>query len=529
MRENSGAHYLEKALSLKPLLNKKTVRPVKVTGEGEWLRDGGSLLLDFGTHLVGRITLALDCRRDDDLSPDSPLLVEFKFAEVLSELEERPYSGGMSRSWFQHETVHIDNPLEAFTLPRRYAFRYAKITFTANTSYSVRYAGCTVTAVTSADEAAIAPLPPQTSSLVRKIDETAVRTLRDCMQEVFEDGPKRDRRLWLGDLYLQARTNYYTFGNNDLVKRCLYLFAGLPHPDGLVSSAVFHEPVLRGQAWILHDYALFFIGTLADYYRATKDVETLRELWPVALRQAEAVAGSVHSDEYFHEDESIHADEDVHGGEDVHTDEDVHANADTRVAEDLPADRYFIDWCPSLDKTIPAEGVFIMMLKEASELAGILKRSKDAQRLAGIVGPGIARMRGYFRVESGLLVPASGQVSVLSQAFGVLSGVFDKATSRVIMKNTLALMDGGDIVRPVTPFAMHFLAEALVAADLRRDALKLIKDYWGGMVKEGADCFYEVYVPGNPDASPYGSPLMNSYCHAWSCTPAYFIRKYGFK
>lgn len=26
----------------------------------------------------------------------------------------------------------------------------------------------------------------------------------DCMQSVFEDGPKRDRRLWLGDLRLQA-------------------------------------------------------------------------------------------------------------------------------------------------------------------------------------------------------------------------------------------------------------------------------------------------------------------------------------
>jgi hypothetical protein len=31
------------------------------------------------------------------------------------------------------------------------------------------------------------------------------------MQEVFEDGPKRDRRLWLGDLRLQALVNDVTF------------------------------------------------------------------------------------------------------------------------------------------------------------------------------------------------------------------------------------------------------------------------------------------------------------------------------
>ena len=30
--------------------------------------------------------------------------------------------------------------------------------------------------------------------------------------------------------------------------------------------------------------------------------------------------------------------------------------------------------------------------------------------------------------------------------------------------------------------------------------------------------------PANPDESPYGSPIVNSYCHAWSCTPAYFLR-----
>ena len=45
------------------------------------------------------------------------------------------------------------------------------------------------------------------------------------MQTSFEDGPRRDQRLWVGDLRLQALTNYVTYKANDLVKRCLYLFA----------------------------------------------------------------------------------------------------------------------------------------------------------------------------------------------------------------------------------------------------------------------------------------------------------------
>lgn len=31
---------------------------------------------------------------------------------------------------------------------------------------------------------------------LRKIDECALRTLKNCMQTVYEDGPRRDMRLW---------------------------------------------------------------------------------------------------------------------------------------------------------------------------------------------------------------------------------------------------------------------------------------------------------------------------------------------
>ena len=61
----------------------------------------------------------------------------------------------------------------------------------------------------------------------KKVGEVCVRTLRDCMQSFFEDGPKRDRRLWLGDMRLQALVNYDTFKNkktykaSDLVKKLM--------------------------------------------------------------------------------------------------------------------------------------------------------------------------------------------------------------------------------------------------------------------------------------------------------------------
>ena len=46
------------------------------------------------------------------------------------------------------------------------------------------------------------------------------------------------------------------------------------------------------------------------------------------------------------------------------------------------------------------------------------------------------------------------------------------------------------------------------------------------MADSGADTFWELYDTKDPTASPYGGAVVNSYCHAWSCAPAYFLRTF---
>ena len=65
-----------------------------------------------------------------------------------------------------------------------------------------------------------------------------------------------------------------------------------------------------------------------------------------------------------------------------------------------------------------------------------------------------------------------------------------------------------------------------VKVGLEEKALAYVKEYWGEMVKCGADTYWEVFVPGDLTVSPYGDPIINSCCHAWSCSVSYFIRKY---
>lgn len=75
-----------------------------------------------------------------------------------------------------------------------------------------------------------------------------------------------------------------------------------------------------------------------------------------------------------------------------------------------------------------------------------------------------------------------------------------------------------------TPYMVHHYVDALILCGEKEKAYEQIRTYWGGMLKNGADTFWELYDPNDKTYSPYGSNLVNSYCHAWSCTPSYFIR-----
>ena len=173
---------------------------------------GENLCLDFGEHLVGYLTLEISYSGSH---PDAPAFLKLKFAETLRELSENSqgYDGWLSRSWIQEEYIHVDLLPARLILPRRYAFRYLKITMMdTSPKYKliVRHAECRTE--TSADWSAVTPLHSG-DELFDRIHAVSLRTLANCMQEEFEDCPKRDRRLWVGDLRLMALTNIISFRN----------------------------------------------------------------------------------------------------------------------------------------------------------------------------------------------------------------------------------------------------------------------------------------------------------------------------
>jgi len=468
----------------------KATRPVAVDSVcNRPLLPGDSFILDFGEHLTGYFTFSL---RSFDIPVDAPVRLSFVFGETLAEVAEQldPYSGTLSRSWLQDETVNVDEVPQTVRMPRRYAFRYVKVTVAAASRHGqFGFSGFKTEAVTCADENKLMSFTPRNAE-EKALDTVSLRTLRDCMQTVFEDGPKRDRRLWLGDLRLQALANYATYRNYDLVKRSLYVLAGTATDKGLVSTCSFERPQLvRGGNSIL-DYTALFAPTVLEYLEASGDLETAEDLWPLVLKQLEFTLEPVNDEGLF-----------------------------------IPPKDWwlFIDWHSTLDKQSPEQAIVLLGLKATLQLAAKLGKDEEVVFIpAAIARMETAAQKNLWDEQLGLFISGPDrQVSWASQAWMVLSGIPTPEQSRRAMIN---VMKASAAVKPVTPYTYHYMVEALLKAGLRDDAVKLMSEYWGGMIRKGADTFWEVYIPDDDYASPYNSHVMNSYCHAWSCTPTYLLR-----
>lgn len=466
--------------------HKLTDLPQYLLGKGE------KLVLDFGDHYVGHLAVSLDAVG----SPmDAPLFLKVKFGEIPADIgaDSADYDGWISSSWIQEEFLHIDELPTRLEMPRRYSFRYVELeVLDASPKWKLSISAPLLTAQSTVTMSAVKAIKTG-DELLDKIDQISLKTLQDCMQDVFEDGPKRDRRLWLGDLRLQALANYQTFNNQELVKRCLYLFAGMTTQTGLVTANVFTKPRLIPDDTFMFDYSLFFISVLADFIEQNYDADLLTDLYPVAKRQLELAERLVGEDGL------------------------VKTNKDWIV---------FVDWAEGLDKSTAAQAILIYTAKQLLQLAKLMHDEPTVTHTAALIAQlsEAALEKCYDRTKHLFVSGSNQQINIASQAWMVLAHVLPATEARQVMES--ALKELFPVQGVGTPYMYHHIVAALFEAGLTDDAVREMKAYWGAMVALGADTFFEAFDPQRPNFSPYGSPIINSYCHAWSCTPTYLIRKY---
>lgn len=506
--------FLEKAILNEPQLYTETVRAVRygvpVQDDSQWFQyrfeeqpepesivAGESIYLDFGDHYTGHLSFEM-C--DVGTYPDSPVKVHVKFAENLYELEYNfdDYNGGLASSWLQEQTLYID-ATGVVELPRRYAFRYVKLTMDKRgfRRAPMKFVNFKVQATTSAEESSCKPY--EGDAELKAIDKVGCRTLRECMQRVFEDGPKRDRRVWIGDLRVQALTGYYAFpaeSTLQLVRKCLYLFAAHTKAGNRVPQAVIEDRAgTHTEEGFLVDYALLYVVTICDYFEHTKDASVVDDLFELANEQLRI----------------------------------AWEDSDDSIMRDREGWWTFIDWCDGLQKVTSLQGVLLYTLKKMiwlCEQTGRTEKAKEYMEKYQIFRQ--AAREKLYNKETGFFQNAydKNQLSVHSQAWMVLGGVVEGAEAKELLQKTLG---NPEVINAVSPYMHHYVLEAMFLADMKEEAKEYLKAYWGEMVRRGADTYWEVFVPDDfyatLDANCDG-PVNNSSCHAWSCSASYFVRKY---
>ena len=513
---NQRNTWLQKAEEAKPALHETIVHPISIVkavadknayqgwryekqDEIEKLyttnfKELKSVTVDFGKHLTGYFSFHTQILTNCE---DAPVRLKFTFAETPAELNTPldPWKSNMSRAWMQDEIITLTQLNETIQLPRRFAFRYLKIELLASSVYfDFAIDKLTFRAVSSAGEVKT-DLPPQCPAIIKDINRIGIETLRECMQTVYEDGPKRDQRLWVGDLYLESLANRYSFKNFQLTKRCLYLFAGLADENGIVIANIFEHPEPHPQkGQLCLTYSMLFNSTLLEYLKDTNDYETANDLWCVARRQMEYALNYVNKDYLF--DPNLYA-----------------------------PNWFFLDWRDGLDTHTPMQGAILFALNETYELACMLGKEKEVSEWPLIAKKmkKAARQHLYDKQQKVFISGANKQISVLSQAWMIIGGVTSEKEGQQAIRQAL---NNSQCVMPGTPYGTHYLIEAMVKSGMHKEAHTYLTEYWGGMVKKGADTFWEAYDPKNDYISPYGFFPVNSACHAWSCTPVYFIHKY---
>lgn len=363
------------------------------SGEGSWL------ILDFGRELHGgvRILSGAPSRKG--------ARIRLRFGESVSEACSSPGERGASNDHAIRDDVVI---LPSFG--SRYfgdtGFRFVRID-------SLDPAPLQVEAVLA--EEVVRDLPAAGSfrcsdERVNRVFETAVRTLRLCMQDYVWDGIKRDRLVWQGDMHPELMGALSVFGDTEVFRRSLDYMR-----DTTPAGAPMHGIKTYTLWWIRCQRALYaysgdreYLGSQGGYLAKVVDAYSERYLadsakgmdsfldWPTHDNAAAEIVGARALKVLAFEDAAFLAS--VLGDEETRRKASA-ASARLRALDfDARGSKQVAALC-ALAGTIPPERAYA----EALGLGGVSGVSTfygyymlEAMSLAGETGRGLATLRDYW-------------------------------------------------------------------------------------------------------------------------------------
>jgi hypothetical protein len=343
-------------------------------------------------------------------------------------------------------------------------------------------------------------------SLLNNIWKVAAYTMDLTTREFFVDGIKRDRWTWSGDAIQSYLMNYYLRFDSDCVRRTIRQLRG-------------KDPVTAHINTIM-DYTFYWFKSVYDFYVYTADINFVREIYPRMQTMMDYVLGRTNGE---------------------------------GMAEGKHDDWIFVDWVdfPMHKRgTLCFEQILLCKSLETMKMcATVLRDNPLAEPPQGSITTDEynADAEKYGKLEEALrlkLKPTfwneeqqafmhaiedgemNAQITKFPNMFAIIYDYLSDDDKHKVMQSAML---NPDVPAITTPYMRFYELEALCQMGMQTEVLKEMRDYWGGMLQEGATSFWEKYNPeesGTQHLTMYGRPYGKSLCHAWGASPIYLLGKY---
>lgn len=342
--------------------------------------------------------------------------------------------------------------------------------------------------------------------LLNRIWDIGAYTMDLTTREFFVDGIKRDRWTWSGDAIQSYLMNYYLRFDSDCVRRTIRQLRG-------------KDPVTAHINTIM-DYTFYWFKSVSDYYLYTADIDFVREIYPRMQTMMHYVIGRTNSE---------------------------------GMADGKPDDWIFVDWVdfPMHKRgTLCFEQILLCKSLETMGMCAAILRdnplqqppqgsitteeyAEDAKKYHALYQSLREKLKPTFwNNESQALMHAiedgemNTQITKFPNMFAIIYDYLNDEDKQMVMKSAML---NPDIPAITTPYMRFYELEALCQMGMQDKVLKEMRDYWGGMLHEGATSFWEKYNPeenGTQHLTMYGRPYGKSLCHAWGASPIYLLGRY---
>ena len=302
----------------------------------------------------------------------------------------------------------------------------------------------------------------------------SVYTLRLCTRNFVNDGIKRDRLPWAGDLAVSLLSMTESFCEAAPIRDTL----------AVLGSAGIRNTHING----IFDYTLWYLINFDLYLQHFSDQDFLHQ-------------------EYFR----------------------IVETADLLLSQRLEngllpvCGWVLIDWTDG-DKNCALQILFFMALRALKNLAFQMQDLRRAEEWSLLAAELKERIRhDFYDPKRGLFRSSPGKDEFLRhQNFLAVGSIATAEESRRIGEHLLQ----NELPAVGTPYMKSFEIMALIHAGFYKEAIAEIRRFWGGMMDAGATTFFEAYGEGKSGSGLYDfydRPFGLSLCHAWSSAPAFLL------